>query len=233
MKKKFLVVSCAALLILLAACGQAGTATETASPTEPPAAPTLDQAALDAAVAATVAAELTRIAVENPSPTPAPTNTPEPTDPPTAVPSPTATVGAEALENHALFLADVTIPDGTQIVADTPFTKTWRLQNIGFNTWTTDFTVVFVNGDRMEGAPINLPVGVPPGGTVDITIAMVAPSEAGAYEGYWMLADADGNVFGLGEAADQAFLVSIVVLPAPTATPTLAPTETPAPTATP
>jgi hypothetical protein len=233
MKKKLLVVSCAALLILLAACGQAGTATETASPTEPAAAPTLDQAALDAAVAATVAAELTRIAVENPSPTPAPTNTPQPTDPPTAVPSPTATVGAEALENHALFLADVTIPDGTQIAADTPFTKTWRLQNIGFNTWTTDFTVVFVNGDRMEGEPINLPAGVPPGGTVDITITMVAPSEAGTYEGYWMLADADGKVFGLGEAADQAFLVSIVVLPAPTATPTLAPTETPAPTATP
>ncbi len=221
------------LILLLAACG--GAAPESAATAAPA---TLDPAAMDAAVAATVSAELTRIALENPSATPEPataTPTTAPSETPTEAIPPTATTGPEALGNHALFLADVTIPDGTQVTAGETFTKTWRLQNIGFNTWTTEYSVVFINGERMEGQPINLPVGVPPGGIIEITIVMVAPDEVGVQEGFWMLADADDVLFGLGANATGAFSVSIVVLPAPTATPTLAPTETATiePTATP
>lgn len=222
--------------ILLAACSPGATPTATE---EGPAAesPTMDPAVVDTAVAATVSAELTRIAIENPSPTAAPaTDTPEATATFTVVPSPT--ISPLALDDHALFLADVTIPDGTQVVGGEPFTKTWRLQNIGLNTWTTDYSFVFVAGQIMDGFPFFLEEEVPPGGTLDISITMIAPLTGGTYEGYWMLQNPDGLVFGIGEQANQAVLVSIVVIEptvAPTSTPTLtpAPTNTTAPTATP
>ncbi len=195
---------------------------------------TLNPDEVNTAVAATVSAELTRIAIENPSPTPEPppTDTPEPTEVPTQPPTPTATADPLALANHALFITDVTIPDGTEIIAGENFTKTWRLQNIGQNTWTSEYSVVFVNGDRMEGQPINFAQDIPPGGIVDIAIPMIAPLEAGTYTGYWMLSDADDAIFGIGRFADQAFLITIDVIlptPTPTSTVTRTPTATPAP----
>lgn len=220
----------ALLLLGLAACGTGGSTEET----QEPAAPTLDPQAMDAAVQATVSAELTRIALENPSPTPAPTQTSAPTEPavPTETPAPSPTTSPLALDDHALFLADVTIPDGTEIIAGEPFTKIWRLQNIGLNAWTTEYAYVFVNGDQMDGFPAFLEVEVPPGGTLEISVPMIAPEEAGIYEGFWMLSNADGDIFGIGEEANQAFLVSIVVIE-PTPEPTATPTTAPSPTATP
>ncbi|NIP41529.1 MAG: hypothetical protein GWN00_05010, partial [Aliifodinibius sp.] len=33
----------------------------------------------------------------------------------------------------------------------TAFTKVWRLQNVGTCTWTADYDMVFISGDRMGG----------------------------------------------------------------------------------
>jgi len=223
------------LAAALAACATGSSGVETTVPQQDP---TLDQAQMDSAVQATVAAELTRLADENPSSTPvsvAPTFTPVPPTPtnaplPSDTPEPTPTTSELALDDQALFLADVTIPDGSEIIAGEAFTKTWRLQNIGLNAWTTDYGFVFVNGELMEGFPIFLPEEVPPGGSIEISIPMIAPFTGGVYEGFWMLANPDGAVFGAGDEANLAFLVSIVVIE-PTAEPTE--TSTPEPTATP
>ncbi len=222
------------ILTILAACGGSPSGTDT--PTQP--APTLNPTEMNAAVEATVSAELTRIALENP-PTEAPptiTPTPEPTQPPTNVPSPSPTISDLALDDQAFFVEDVTIPDGSEIVGGTEFVKTWRLLNNGLNTWTVEYTFVFVNGDRMEGFPITLDREVVPGSTIDISIPMIAPLEGGVYEGFWMLANEDNVVFGVGEDGKQAVVVSIIVIEptvTPTATPTRAPSATPTRTPTP
>ena len=215
------------LTLFLVACSPDAAPDPTATPVE---APTMDAEVLSAAVAATVSAELTRIAVENPSPTVAPaTDTPEPTA--TEIIPPSPTISPLALDDHALFISDVTIPDGTEVIGGEPFTKTWRIQNIGLNTWTTDYSFVFVAGEIMDGFPFFLEEDVPPGGTIDITVTMIAPLTGGTYEGYWMLANPDGLVFGIGEQGNQAVLVSIVAIE-PTPIPTNTPTVTPAPTTT-
>ena len=237
MNRKFFWTALAALTLTLAACTQAQPATS------PPAEPTQDPNAVTTSVAQTVEAELTQVAAAAPTDTPVPTPTNPPpaatptdqTTPPTETPlpqPPTPTVEA-AFELHAQFVADVTIPDGTPIVAGETFSKTWRIRNIGSQTWTTDYAFVFINGDRMEGQAINLPAEVPPGGEIDITIPMIAPDEPGTYIGYWMLQTPDtgpndGALFGLGDNADQALYVEIQVIP-----PTPTPTHTPTPTATP
>lgn len=223
--KTFKTISLSFILVLLiAACG--GSPAESQTQDQPAA--TLDATAMNAAIEATVSSELTRIAAENPTNTPEPTATEAPvaTLPPTDAPSPTPTISEFALDNQALFVEDVTIPDGTEIVGGTEFVKTWRLQNIGLNTWTTEYTFVFVNGDRMEGFPIELDREVVPGDVIDISITMTAPLEGGAYTGYWMFATEEDVVFGVGDTGSEAVIVSIFVIeptPEPSATATTSP----------
>ncbi len=116
----------------------------------------------------------------------------------------------------AQFIADVTVPDGTTYAPGTAFTKTWRLKNIGTCTWTTSYALVFVSGSQM-GAPsaVNLPSSVAPGGTIDISVNMTAPSTNGHYRGYWQLRNASGVLFGIGTYANKSFWVDINVTTSP------------------
>ena len=112
----------------------------------------------------------------------------------------------------AQFIADVTVPDGTNFTPGTAFKKTWRLKNIGACTWTTGYSLVFDSGERF-GAPasVNLPITVAPGQTVDLSVDMTAPSTAGHYIGYWKLKNASGAIFGIGYTANKSFWVEINV----------------------
>ena len=170
----------------------------------------------------------------------------------TATPTPTITTvvysaTSESSCDMAGFVKDVTIADGTEIEAGASFTKTWRLRNDGTCTWDSDYDVVFYSGDSMDGdESFSLTDDeVAPGETVDISVDMVAPEDAGEVLGYWLLRNASGTLFGVGSARGS-FYVDITVVEAgststatvtstpSTATATTAPTATPeTPTATP
>ncbi len=113
----------------------------------------------------------------------------------------------------AQFIADVTVPDGTNFVPGTTFQKTWRLKNIGTCAWnSSDVSLIHDSGEKM-GVPatVALPSTVNPGQTVDITVSMTAPSTAGHYFGYYKLKSASGGVFGIGSTANKSFWVEINV----------------------
>jgi len=120
-------------------------------------------------------------------------------------------VAAQACDS-ALFVADVTIPDGTVVAPGSTFVKTWRLENNGSCTWTTSFSAVFTSGDQL-GAPavVNMPTSVAPGATVDLSVNLTAPSSSGHYRGNWKLRDGSGNIFGVGTYANSIFWVDIYV----------------------
>jgi len=167
-----------------------------------------------------------------------PVTTPTPVAPTSVVPTvaPTSASGCD----RAQFISDVTVPDGTVFAPNAPFTKTWRLKNVGTCTWTTAYSLVFVSGDRLGGADSLIPVTVVPGQTVDLGINLTAPSLAGSYRGYWQFKNASGGLFGIGTNADKPFFVDIKVsgtsisTPTPTTVPaTGTPTFTPTPTAVP
>ena len=169
-------------------------------------------ATLQAIVQQTVAAE-TQSA---PSPTPVlsfPTATAIPATstsvPPTVVP-PTAT--AVTYCDWVMFIKDVTIPDGTRLGPGEIFTKTWRLQNRGTCTWTSDYMLVYTSGDPMGGTTgLRLPGRVAPGQTIDISVTLTAPNSLGRQVGYWMLRNPSGQLFGYGNSAEKAFYVDITV----------------------
>lgn len=141
-----------------------------------------------------------------------PTNTPTPTETPfgATYQTPNAT---GTFCNWAQFVGDVTIPDNKKMPPGVDFTKTWRLKNIGYCTWTADYNIVFVNRDRMEG-PIRARIGrvVKPGELVDISVQLTAPDRPQTYQGNWMLSDEEGRRFGTGGNADGVFWVRINVI---------------------
>jgi hypothetical protein len=112
----------------------------------------------------------------------------------------------------AVFVRDVTYPDGSVLSRGEDFTKTWRLKNNGTCSWTTSYRLVFVSGEEMNGpASIPLSVNVPPGNTVDLSVNLEAPSNDGKYRGYWKLRNSSNALFGIGTQADTAFWVDIKV----------------------
>jgi hypothetical protein len=106
---------------------------------------------------------------------------------------------------NSQFVADVNIPDNTEMTPGQNFTKTWRLRNNGTRAWGSGFTAVFAGGTAMTTATSQPIPAAAPGATADISIAMVAPATEGTYPSNWQLKDDQGNSFG------DNFYVQIVV----------------------
>jgi len=146
-----------------------------------------------------------------------PTSTPEPTATATATEIPTATFTPSAVPtpvppDWVVFVQDMTIPDGTALVGGEPFTKIWRLRNAGSRTWTVDYDLIFLSGDRMSApATVAMPRAVRPGETVDVAVRLTAPAAPGTYRGNWILRNASGGVFGVGNEANRPFWLEIKV----------------------
>lgn len=146
-------------------------------------------------------------------PAPPPTLTPLPPLPATATPlgQPPPTIQPTGCDKAA-FVTDVTVQDGTSFAPGAAFTKTWRLKNAGSCVWTTSYKLVYYSGEQMSAPTmVNLPWGAGFNQTVDISVNMVAPSTAGKYRGYWILANANGQFFGIGADASKPVWVEINV----------------------
>ena len=225
-----------ALTVILAACGKPVTPEPTGDPVEQ-AMQTL-QAQATQEYYQTVVAQLTAtVPVVVVTATPAPTNTIQsptqaPTQAPTAAPTqvpPTDTQPAPTAIPptptripptatpipcyQVKFIDDITIPDGTKIVAGNTFTKTWRLRNSGSCTWDTRFDVAFVDGTQMTSGKVwDLPKEVKPGETIDISIDMTAPSTVGNYQANFQMVNPNGVRFGTGADSKGSFWVKIQVI---------------------
>ncbi len=154
----------------------------------------------------------------------APTETPQPSAPaePSGAESPTP---EPACWVDSEFVADLTIPDGTELAPGVDLVKTWRIRNDGTCDWTSGYQLVFAGGDQMGG---RAEVAVPhttAGTTADLTVYLKAPAEPGVYQGSWRMRSDAGVGFG-------ATLYVRIVVAAP-AMDTPEPTETPWPTETP
>jgi hypothetical protein len=196
MKKSMYLIVLVLFMIGVSACGKS---------TEPEATPTNEVSMDDVltAVVLTLTEEASHF-----SPTPEPTSTetstvsPVPTST-TAQSSPTPAATKAVISNitangcnDAVYVSDVTIPDGTTMSAGQSFTKTWSIKNSGTCNWATDYKLVYISGDKMSASDTTIGSAVPVGNSGSISVSMVAPSTAGTYTSYWQMADASGNKFG-------------------------------------
>jgi hypothetical protein len=176
---------------------------------------------LTLAAGQTAVAQLTQVAsapTQQPAPptNAPPADTPTPTqEPPTPTPTPTQEPPTPTPRpcDWAEFVGDVTVKDGSVFQPNADFTKTWRLKNIGTCNWTGEYDLVFVSGDQLDAEKaVPLDERVRPGETIDLSVDLVAPEDPGEYLGRWQLRNAEGKLFGIGNAQNKPFWVSIKVV---------------------
>lgn len=236
---KLRLISLQALMIctfLLASCGGGeGEGTPT---------PTLSTDEIQTLAVETFSAALTQTALAAPSNTPFPTLTASPTSAPFAtstgggIPVVSTLAGTTSCYRLA-FVSDVSIPDNTPMTPGQVFTKTWKVNNTGSCAWDAGFKFAFTSGEAMNGATYTLPSSVPANASIDISIAMTAPTnKTGSIRGNWRMSTAGGEFFG-----DEVYVVIVVggatgtpstatntgvpITGTATSTPTATPTATP------
>ena len=204
-----LTISVMLITILLAACGSANPPQEQE--------PTPDVAAIRTSAASTVISQFTlTAAVFTPTPS-LPTEAAETSTPSTPQATGTATTQpvaqitdaqgtTVALCDSLEFVADVNIPDDTNMSPGRDFVKTWRVKNTGSCPWEAGYELVYAGyADRMEGQAQQLTQVVQPGQEVEVSIQFTAPSEIGEYLSAWQMSNPAGVTF------PEAIYVRIIV----------------------
>lgn len=124
------------------------------------------------------------------------TLTPNTASPPTISPTFTIISPKKPCTNDAMFITDVTIPDFTKLEPDEPISKLWQIRNTGTCSWGPGYTVVFKEGHAMTAKLEHALYPAQPDANAIIQIDMTTPSSPGDYQGYWLLYDPDGIMFG-------------------------------------
>jgi hypothetical protein len=204
MKQK-LAIAITLLTLSIASCAPAATP-----------APTVDVNSIYTAAAQTVVVQISQTAAEAELLTPLASPTLEPTLAPSTPPTFTATVAHGVtpgpigtplgLCNDTQWIADVNIPDGSQMTPGQDFLKTWKIRNTGACTWGAGYIIVYGGyNDKMGGVPAAISTPVIPGQDVEISVQFKAPTKVGEYLSAWRMADPRGYAFG------QFFYVKIIV----------------------
>jgi hypothetical protein len=112
----------------------------------------------------------------------------------------------------AAFITDVTYPDGSNVGMGVPFTKIWRIKNVGTCTWTPSYALVYVNGEKFGAQNfVPMPGNVGPGQSIDLPVQMTAPNQNGRFKGYWRLRNASGVLFGVGSSGEESVYLDVNV----------------------
>jgi hypothetical protein len=194
------------VVLLVTACGSANTPSDTE--------PTSDVAAIRTSAAGTVVAQFTLTAAAF-TPTPAqPTETDVPEGTGTATATATgpfaqvtdASGTVVALCDSLDFVADVNVPDDTNMAPGQDFLKTWRVKNTGSCPWGAGYELVYAGyASEMSGQPQLLTQVVQPGQEVEVSVQFTAPDEIGEYLSAWQMANPRGVTF------PEAIYVRIIV----------------------
>ena len=126
--------------------------------------------------------------------------------------------------NLAAFVADVTIPDNSNVTGGSLFTKTWRVRNTGTCTWGSGYTLAHYSDEQM-GAPAAVPLDITqPGQEVDISVDLRAANAVGTHRGNFVIKNPGGLIMQIDN--DSRLWVIINVTDTITATASSTPDTT-------
>jgi len=97
-------------------------------------------------------------------------------------------------KSKSQFVDDVTLPDGSKVMAGEQVVKTWRFRNVGDACWPKGTYIKCVGGLLKEHVPKEVPL-CHPGHAVDVSVILDIPDVNKRATGYYRLCTEDG-VFG-------------------------------------
>ena len=194
------IVSAILCMLLVSACGAGTSGTQTAA---------VDVAAVRTSAASTVISQFTLTAAVF---TPVPSQPAQPTE--TSVPATAATVETSpaatatvaqvtnalgttvALCDSLTYVADVNVPDDTNMSPGQDFIKTWKVKNTGSCPWGAGYKLVYAGyQDDMSGQFQPLSGVIQPGQEVEISVQLKAPDAANQYVSAWQMSNPAGVTF--------------------------------------
>lgn len=117
---------------------------------------------------------------------------------PAAPAGPTVSLGDAC--NNSVYIADVTVPDNTEMKPGNDFVKTWRVQNTGTCTWDEGYKLAFIGGDnKLDPYTFEFKDSkdfVAGGATADLSVNLTAPLTEGSYTATWRMQSDNGSYFG-------------------------------------
>ena len=126
--------------------------------------------------------------------------------------------------NSASFVADITIPDNTNVAGGTKFTKIWRIANNGTCVWNPTYTVTHYS-DESLAAPDSVPLPITyPGQTADISIDLTAPNSTGTHRGNYVIKNPAGLIMSIGDDSRLWVVINVTVTSAATVAATMSAT---------
>lgn len=98
--------------------------------------------------------------------------------------------------DNAVYVADITILNGTRLQPGFRFTKTWRIRNTGTKAWSEGYVLTLTGENKLGGQQaVPLPP-TPPGQEADVSVELTAPSVLGRHSSAWQAYNPAGQPFG-------------------------------------
>ena len=115
-------------------------------------------------------------------------------------------------DNNAEVIKILNLANYTQLKTGEPFAKIWRIKNTGTCTWTINYQLFFADGSQMSSPnEIALHHEVLPGESIDLRVNGYAPLVPDQYFSEWFFRDELGNIFGIGDTAEEPLDIIIIV----------------------
>jgi len=125
-----------------------------------------------------------------------------PPPPPTATPTPVGTPAEPkeqptlACQDNLSFISDVTIPDGSEVEANSTMDKRWEVENSGGCNWDETYRLRLISGDSLGAEEEQMLFPARSGTRLVLRIVFQAPAEPGTYRSAWQAHNPDGQAFG-------------------------------------
>lgn len=94
------------------------------------------------------------------------------------------------------YISDLTIPDGTVVVAGSTLDKQWEVENSGTCNWNSSYQIRLIAGSDLGAKAEQALIPARVGSRVTIRIVFSAPEEPGQYHSAWQAFNSLGNAFG-------------------------------------
>ena len=109
---------------------------------------------------------------------------------------PTQSSAKPACLDNLSWVSDVTIPDGTEVIANSTLDKRWEVKNAGNCNWDDHYRLRLIAGPAMNATQEQALFPARSGTKADLQILFQAPAEAGKYRSAWQAYNPDGQPFG-------------------------------------
>jgi len=115
---------------------------------------------------------------------------------PLGTPSEAKPQATQACQDNLSFVSDVTIPDGSEVEANSTMDKRWEVENSGGCNWDERYRLRLISGDSLGAEEEQMLFPARSGTQVTLRIVFQAPVEPGIYRSAWQAYNPDGQAFG-------------------------------------